>query len=382
MNRRRFLGAGCSCSLGALPLFAMAQEPWQAPPRFERPDTASDEGGLWAMMDREETKLRRSPFNLRDPQLQPYVHDIACRLGGDHCPDIRVYLVRTPFFNASMAPNGMMQVWSGLMLRVDNEAQLAAVLGHEIGHYLERHSLERLRSAKQSSAIGQFAGMFGVVGLIGAMGLVASSYAYSRDNERDADRIGVLLMNRAGYDASEASKVWANLRLEVSARPNGSSRNPLFATHPASEEREETLKELAASLKGGVANEDAWQQKTAPHRRQWLQEEVKRGQHEESIAFLTRASARLHGKADYLWARGEVYRLRAGDGDFDAALKDFQAAVAAGGEPPETHRGLGLAYRSTQRAAEARASFERYLQVAPDAADAPMIKSYIQELSV
>jgi predicted Zn-dependent protease len=360
----------------------MAQEPWQAPPRFERPDTASDEGGLWAMMDREETKLRRSPFNLRDPQLQPYVHDIACRLGGDHCPDIRVYLVRTPFFNASMAPNGMMQVWSGLMLRVDNEAQLAAVLGHEIGHYLERHSLERLRSAKQSSAIGQFAGMFGVVGLIGAMGLVASSYAYSRDNERDADRIGVLLMNRAGYDASEASKVWANLRLEVSARPNGSSRNPLFATHPASEEREETLKELAASLKGGVANEDAWQQKTAPHRRQWLQEEVKRGQHEESIAFLTRASARLRGKADYLWARGEVYRLRAGDGDFDAALKDFQAAVAAGGEPPETYRGLGLAYRSTQRAAEARASFERYLQVAPDAADAPMIKSYIQELSV
>ena len=169
--------------------------------------------------------------------------------------------------------------------------------------------------------------------------------------------------------------------LEV-PRPNGSARNPLFATHPASEEREETLKELAGSLKGGVTNEDAWQKKTAPHRRQWLQEEVKRGQHEESIAFLTRASTRMEGKADYLWARGEVYRLRAGDGDPDAALKDFQAAIAAGGEPPETQRGLGLVYRSTKHAAEARASFERYLQVAPDAADAPMIKNYIQELSV
>jgi len=49
--------------------------------------------------------------------LLDYVQAIACRLGGDHCPDIRVHLVRTPLFNASMAPNGMMQVWTGLMLR-------------------------------------------------------------------------------------------------------------------------------------------------------------------------------------------------------------------------------------------------------------------------
>ena len=382
MNRRGFLRAGCGCGLGALPLWSIAEEPWQAPPRFTRPDTASDEGGLWGMMDREETRLRRSPFNLRDPQLQPYVHDIACRLGGEHCPDIRVYLVHTPYFNASMAPNGMMQVWSGLMLRVDNEAQLAAVLGHEIGHYLERHSLERLRNAKSSSAIGQFAGLLGPVGLLGAMGLVAGMYAYSRDNERDADRIGALLMNRAGYDTAEAAKVWGNLLLEVNARPGGGSRNALFASHPASEEREATLKELAASLKGGATNEETWQQKTAPHRHEWLQDEVKRGQHEESIAFLTRASTRTQGKSDYLWARGEVYRLRAAEGDLDSALKDFQAAVALGGEPPEAHRGMGLVYRATQRAGEARASFERYLQLAPQAADAPMIRNYIQELSV
>ena len=108
---------------------------------------ASDEGGYgpsWTGRNR----LRRSPFNLRDPKLRSYVQDIACRLGAGHCPDIRVHLVRTPYFNASMAPNGMMQVWSGLLLRVDNEAQLAAVLGHEIGHYLARHSVERLRDVK------------------------------------------------------------------------------------------------------------------------------------------------------------------------------------------------------------------------------------------
>ena len=145
----------------------LAQTGWQAPARFARPDIATDEGGLWSLMDREETRLRRSPFSLRDPRLRDYVQDIACRLAGEHCPDVRVYLVQTPLFNASMAPNGMMQVWTGLMLRVDNEAQLAAVLGHEIGHYLSRHSLERLRDVKSRAAFGQFLGLLGVAGAVG-----------------------------------------------------------------------------------------------------------------------------------------------------------------------------------------------------------------------
>ena len=58
-----------------------------------------------------------------------------------------------PQFNAMMAPNGMMLVWSGLLLRVENEAQLAAILGHELGHYLERHSVEQLRAAKDRAVL-------------------------------------------------------------------------------------------------------------------------------------------------------------------------------------------------------------------------------------
>ena len=335
------------------------------------------------MMEREETKLRRSPFNLRAPQLQAYVQDIACRLAKDHCPDVRVYLMRVPYFNANMAPNGMMQVWSGLLLRVDNEAQIAAVLGHEIGHYMERHSLERLRAVKSSAAFGQFLGLFGAVGLLGQFGLIAGVSAYTRDNERDADRIGALLMHEAGYDVAEASKVWSNLSLEVQARPEGSRQpNPLFASHPPSEERESALAELAAAHKGGDTREKAWQENTAPFVRDWLADEVKRGQHEESLALLTRAAKRSAAQADYLYARGEVYRLRAGEGDLDAALKDYQSASVVGGEPPETHRAIGMIHRARKRGAEARTSFERYLQLAPQAPDALMIKSYIEELSL
>jgi len=333
------------------------------------------------MMDREEVRLRRSPFAIRDQQLREYIQGITCRLAGEHCPDVRVYLFQTPLFNANMAPNGMMQVWTGLMLRVDNEAQIATVLGHEIGHYLQRHSLERLRDVKSRSAFGQFLGFFGAVGAIGQLAVLASAFAYTRDQEREADEIGATLMRRAGYDLAEASKVWENLFLEIKSRPNyESAMIPMFATHPGVEERQETLKKLAEAAPGGVTGEEAWREKIKPFRREWLADEVKRGQHEESIALLTRMIARTPTQAEFVFARGEVYRLRAKDNDLDAAFIDYQTAVTIGGEPPETHRGLAMIYRTRKQIPEARASFERYMQAAPNAPDLLMIKSYLEEL--
>jgi predicted Zn-dependent protease len=378
MNRRRFLAAGCA----ACASLAHAQTAsWQAPSRFTRPDLASEEGGLWAMMDREEQRARRSPFALRDRELQEYVRGIACKLGGEHCVDVRVHLMRTPLFNATMAPNGMMTVWTGLMLRVDNEAQLAAVLGHEMGHYMERHSLERLRAAKEGAALGTLLGLFGAVGALGQLGLAAGMSAYSRDHERAADRIGVILMRNAGYDPAEAAKVWRNLKLEIDAKPDGGARNPLFASHPAPEERQEELAKLAATSPGGVTNEDEWQRRTAPFQREWLVEEVKRGQHEETLALFARLIARSPQRADYRVARGETYRLRANDGaDLDLAIAEFKAAASVGGEPPEAHRGLGMIYRQRNQPAEAKASLQRYLEMAPEAPDAAMVKSYLEEL--
>lgn len=386
MKRRRFLVAGCLCGLGGAPLLSRGQPleetpapEWRMPARFTRPETATDEGGLWALMDREETRLRRSPFAIRDPGLQARVQDIACRLAGPHCPDVRVYLMRTPFFNASMAPNGMMQVWSGLMLRVENEAQLAAVLGHELGHYLARHSVERLRSAKNHSSAATVAAMFGVVGAIAQLGVMASLSGYSRDHEREADRIGVTLMRDAGYDPAEAAKIWQNLLLETRANPDGRTPNPLFGSHPAPEERMETLGKIAEAIPGGVSKEAEWDHTVKPFLKDWLADEVKRGQREESLALLNRMVARSPNPM-YLYARGETYRLRGGEGDLDAALADYLAAASAGGEPPETHRSLGTVYRARQKAPEAKASFQRYLDLAPNAPDALMIKSYLEEM--
>jgi tetratricopeptide (TPR) repeat protein len=288
--------------------------------------------------------------------------------------------VRTPFFNASMAPNGMMQVWTGLLLRVENEAQLAAVLGHEIGHYLQRHSIERLRDAKSRSAFGQFLGLFGLVGAVGQVGLLASMMAYSRDHERDADRIGLQLMHQAGYATAEAAKVWQNLQLEIKARPDGGARNPLFATHPAPEDRQQELAARGATYEGGATHDAEWRKRVRPFLADWLAEEVKRGQHEESLALLTRLVERMPSRPEYVSARAETYRLRGKDGDLDKAVGDYKTALSIEGTPPEAYRGLGMIQRLREEPVEARTNLLRYLELVPEAPDAAMIKSYVEEL--
>jgi predicted Zn-dependent protease len=382
VKRRGFLAAGCACAACLLPRLPLAQDAeWTPPPRFTRPDAGTDEGGLWAMMDREETRMRRSPFIIKDTGLRDYVQGIACKLGGDHCPDIRVYLVHTPYFNASMAPNGMMQVWSGLMLRADNEAQLAAVLGHEIGHYMARHTVDRLRDAKSRTAFAQIFGAVPVVGLLGGLAVLGGGITYSQNQEREADRIGALLMHKAGYDTSESAKVWSDLLLELNAKPGGDpAKSRFFASHPPAEERQQALEQLAQSMPGGKTNAAEWRDKTGAFRREWLQDELKRGQSEESLALLTRKIAVEPEQPDYLYVRGEVRRLRAAAGDYDAALADYQAAALGAGAPPEVWRAMGTVYRARHEIPEARASYRSYLEAAPQAPDVAMIRSYLEEL--
>lgn len=383
MKRRQILKGGLACGFCAATKAFATSTDYVVPGRFDRPELGTDEGGLWALMDREERNLRRSPFILKDEQLKVYVQDIACKLGSSHCPDIRVHLVRTPLFNASMAPNGMMQVWSGLLLRVDNEAQLAAIIGHEIGHFLQKHSVEQLRDIKARTAFGQFLGIFGLVGAVGQLAVLASAFAYGREHEREADRIGAFLMHQAGYDVGEAAKVWSNLLSEAKARDGKEPEktNPLFATHPSSPEREETLRRYSLSMQGGVTGEETYRKATAALMPEWLDDEVKRGQHAESLALLTRLidGGRSVGYARF--SRGEVYRLRGKDGDLDHAFSDYQAAAELGDAPPQAHRGIGLIARNRGDRNTARHALGRYLEQMPEAPDAALMRSYLSELN-
>jgi predicted Zn-dependent protease len=389
MRRRPFLlGCGCVAFAAAAGLRANEYD-YQAPPRFSRPDPGTDEGGLWAFMDREEQRLRRSSFLIRDAALNKYVSDIACRLAGDHCPEMRVYLLRTPYFNASMAPNGMMQVWSGLLLRVQNEAQLSAVLGHEIGHYLQRHSVERLRDIKSRSSFAMIVGL--ALGAAGAgnfsglaqTGILMTSLAYGRDQEREADRIGIALMARSGYAPAEAGRVWGQLLEEYegakAAGEDVASTNILFASHPPAEERREVLAAAAArDWPGAARTGDAeYRAVLAAHRMGFLQDEVRRRRFGESLVLFERMLKASPRDGQVQYAKGEVYRARAREGDTKLALEAYRAALEMDDVPPEAHRSLGTVLRQVGDNAESTRAFQRYLELKPGAEDAEMIRSYV-----
>jgi beta-barrel assembly-enhancing protease len=333
-------------------------------------------------MDREETRLKRSPLTIQDKDLRAYLSDLVCRLSEGHCTDIRVHPVRVPRFNAMMAPNGMMLVWSGLMLRAENEAQLAAVLGHELGHYLERHQVEQLRAAKDRAVLSTLVGMVGGIGsVLGQIGLMADMFAFSREHEERADRMGMRLMRHAGYDGREAAAIWDNLlaELRITGGKDAGKRGDLFETHPTTAGRRDQLLQLAGDA-GGITGADPYRKVIAPLRLGWLQDEVKRGQYEESLVLFDRMLAREPGDSEVLYARGEVHRLRDDGGDLERALSDLEAASRAPKAPVETFRALGQVHKQRQDRAAAARAFETYLAQAPQAPDAAMVRSYLAEL--
>jgi tetratricopeptide (TPR) repeat protein len=387
-SRRGFLRSTCKHCVGMaglLGLPALAQELSGAgtlPPRFTRPTPDTDEGGLWSMMDREEVRIRRSPLAIKEPALNRYLADLTCGLTDNHCPDIRVHVVRMPTFNAAMAPNGMMLVWSGMLLRVENEAQLAAVIGHELGHYLERHQVEQLRAAKDRAVLGTLVGLIGgVAGAVGQITLLASAFAFSREHEARADRLGMRLMKQAGYEGRQAPLVWDNLlaELKITGGEDAGKRNALFATHPPVANRRDELLKLAGES-GGSLRAAEYRQAIAPLRFGWIEDEIKRGQYEESLVLFDRMLTRDAQDVEVLYARGEVYRLRDEADDLGRSHDDLMRASTLHKAPAETFRSLGLVHKRRQDRAAAIAAFEKYLGIAPEAPDAGMIKSYLGEL--
>lgn len=388
MRRRRFV-LGCGCfALAGLAARGGAQEPWSMPPRLARPDPSSDEGGWWSQMDREEQRLRASGFLIRDKALNDYVSGIACRLAGPHCPDLRVYLVRTPLFNAMMAPNGMMQIWSGLLLRMTSEAQLAAVIGHEMGHYLARHSIERIRSAKTATAVGHYLGLAlgavrssnaGHIANTADIALIAGFLSYGRDQEREADGIGLDLMKRAGYAPLEAARVWEQMLEELKANPDAIEEfwriSILFATHPPARERQETLARLAAGTEGRTG-ESEYRSALAVQRTMFLNDEVRRRRFGETRVLFERLLKAAPDDGEVQYALGEAFRMRDGVGDAQSALAAYTRAKDMRGTPPEMYRSMGLLQRQLGQQAEARASFARYLELKPGAPDAELIRRY------
>jgi len=381
--RRAFIATVSLIALAALSGCAEPLPDGRVTPAY-KPNLASDEGGLWQLMDKEEAGLRNSRAVIRDADLNAYIDGVVCRLSPDHCSDIRVYILRIPAFNAQAAPNGMLQIWTGALLRTQNEAQLAAILGHELGHYLQRHSLQKLRDARAKSDFGMFLAL-GLTGAgVGAAGsaanllLLASMFGFDRDQEREADTIGMELMTKAGYRASETPKIWDEIIAENHADKDHKDSDLFFASHPAPEERAATMRKQAEQLPAtGEIGAENYMAHLKPFRSMLIEDELRLGKYDRTLVVLQALIASDGEDGTLAYYLGETYRLRNTGNDWVQARDAYARALKFGDFPPEIYRSLGLMELRGSERADARQSFRQYLERRPNAPDRQMILSYI-----
>ena len=355
----------------------------------DRPAPGSDEAELWYAMERAELELQKSPQLVRDPALNGYVHDVACRITSDYCKDLRVYIMDVPYFNASMAPNGALVIWSGALLRMQNEADLALVLGHEFGHYRERHTLQQWRKLKKSSGfLSAFSVLtygvgFGLAGMAANLVGAANLLKFSRDKEREADRIGFAQLVARGYDPNSGVRMWDAMLREENARDYGKPI-PVFASHPQTRERLEDLRTAAAAIPnpGKELGIDRFRAATGPFLKHWLDGELSRRMFTTSVQVIgdLRQTCPPERKGLYTFYLGEAHHRRNKGDDRSQAEALYAEAINEPGAPADAWREHGMSLRAAGDKAEARAALQHYLELAPDADDRAFVLGYIDEL--
>ena len=355
--------------------------------------TDRDEQGLWKEMERAEEEIAGSNLLIQDPKLTGYLKDIIGTVGGPAAKDFRIYLAHIPDFNAMMFPSGFAVVFSGLLLRMRNEAQLAGVIAHESGHFLRRHMIRSWRDQRRKTDIFAIGAMMAGVGGAGAgvylgdyvqlaqLGTLLSLFQYSREMEAEADAMGARLIAEAGYTPVEMANIWEQLigEEEASARYRRKRRRKggLFDTHPSEGSRMVDLRADAAEVTVAGKTYDSYRDRylstIGSIRPMLLDDQVKLNDPGAS-QYLIETLAKDGWNGLLRFYEGEVWRLRNRRGDDLRAEQSYAAAVAYPDAPADAFRWHGISLMKQGRGAEAKAAFARYLTMKPDAPDAAWVR--------
>ena len=201
-------------------------------------------------LGRKFSKLVKSQLPLiEDPEIVEYVRDVVDRIVKGMPPQvfpIETSVILNPAINAFAAPAGYVFVFTGLILNFDNEAEMAGVIAHELAHVSQRHIARRIESMQTLSLLN-IAGMLAGVFLGGEhagdiiIGTMAASQAaqlkYSRDNEREADQVGMNFLVSAGYPPRGLSDAFNQILRNQWLTGTGGSLPTYLSSHPGLKER-------------------------------------------------------------------------------------------------------------------------------------------------
>ena len=354
-----------------------------------------DEKQVWQSAEQLEQRIDTSSARYKNPLLDAYLTAVAQKLLPPEVQALglgpRVKVIQHPLLNAFALPNGAIYLHTGILARMENDSQLAALLGHELTHFTHRHSVKQMRSLQNKTTfLGVFRvmlpGLEGVTGPLGALWALASTSGYSRELETEADEQGLRTMVMAGYDPKQAPVVIELLKQDLDEQR---VKEPFFfGTHPRLEERIINYRRLLDTEYANQARDVTLKANTEDFLSRIDQLLLDNAALDINLGRLKTARTAIekhlkrHAKTSHAhFLMGEVHR-RSGTGEPYAgrAIAAYQKAARQDPTYSHPHRELGFLYRTQGLPQQARAEFERYLTLSPKATDAPIIQGYLKEL--
>jgi predicted Zn-dependent protease len=317
-----------------------------------------------------------------DPGVQRYVRSIGQRLAAvsDRKLPYEFSVINDSTPNAWALPGGKIAVNRGLLVEMESEAELAAVLGHEIVHAAARHGAQGmqrgllLQGALIATSIALSDSEYRGMGLAGAqIGAGLVNQKYGRDAEREADYYGMHYMKRAGYDPREAVDLQETF-VRLSEGRNQDWLSGLFASHPPSQERVENNKSTVGELgnPGGEVGRDRYRQEIARLIRTKPAYEAydeataaaKKGEHSKALSLVDKALKIEPDEALFHGLRGEIL---AEQGNKSQAKRELDRAVSLNPSYFKHYLARGFVRRDLGDKRGAQSDFERSVELLPSA---------------
>jgi predicted Zn-dependent protease len=344
--------------------------------------TSAEEQMLWRRAQEEQDTINRSGVLYQDAEIENYLNQIAKKLQPNSIsPDIsfQIKVVKDPNLNAFAFPNGVIYIHTGILARMDNEAQLAALLAHEMVHCTHRHSMRVLRSLKDRTQT-KTATAQNLAQLLGISGSIASISGYTRELETEADRVGLDLAVKANYDPREVLRLLKLLKQEIETE--GIEEPYFFGTHPNVRQRIENVNNwLAEKYRGkiaGIKNGDVFQSRISRLVLDNARLDLRLGRFFVAQRTVEKFLAAKPDDARAYFLLGEIFRQRCRQDDAAAAIKYYEKSISLNPSFPEPHRAMGLIHYKDGEKRLAKKYFESCLLLSPDIADKAYIQGYLK----
>ncbi|KPK36314.1 MAG: peptidase M48 [Nitrospira bacterium SG8_35_1] len=316
-----------------------------------------------------------------NPELTAYVSKIGQKLAAvsDRQLPYEFTVLNNSTPNAWALPGGKIAVNRGLLLELNNEAELAAVLGHEIVHAAARHGAQQmergllLQGALLATGIAVQGNEYGNIVVGGAQlaaGLIHTKYG--RDDELEADYYGMQYMSRAGYDPMAAVALQETF-VRLSENQSHNWLAGLFASHPPSVERVNANRKTAASLpQGGTLGKTPYQERIALLKKDQPgydnyakgREALEKGDSDRALSY-AREAIRIEPKeAQFYGLRGDVHYS---EHRYEEALADYDRAVSLNENYFYYYLQRGLTKKKLNRTGEAYADLQTSNKLLPTA---------------